>query len=241
MKYELIPEGELFRIKALKDFRDIKKGDLGGLIGSEYNLSQNGDSWVYTDSIVDEFVRVEDNSIIVNSRLYGQGTIKGKTVVDGCVTGCFSRILTHGCCVIKDCFIFGVIEVINADTITQVTVNNNCSLLAFKDSIIVGCIVDGDVRVSECVTISPYGRKKIIMKKGIIKDNIQFSYDSIGFFSLKKRDVVIYKHKGIFYCDIGCQKHMTLEDLERRIKEDGGMKPHRVAYVELMKIAHLLL
>lgn len=241
LKYELIPEGELFRIKALKDFRDIKKGDLGGLIGTGFNLSQYGESWVYKGSIVDECVRVEDDSIIINSHLNGEGLIKGKTIIDNCTTGCFSRISTKGSAIIKNCFILGELCVFKANIISNVTVNNDCSLVAFKDSIINGCIVDGAVTVSECVTVSPYSTKKIIMKNGRIKNDIEFSYDSIGFFSLKKRDIIIYKHKNMFYCDIGCQKHMTLSDLERRIKEDGGMKPHRVAYVELMKIAHLLL
>lgn len=35
------------RIKAVKDFADVKKGDLGGWVESESNLSQEGDCWLY--------------------------------------------------------------------------------------------------------------------------------------------------------------------------------------------------
>ena len=51
-KYELTEEVMeyegviLHRIKALKDFGDVKKGDLGGWIKSEENLSQEGLCWV---------------------------------------------------------------------------------------------------------------------------------------------------------------------------------------------------
>ena len=53
-KYELIPsdmEG-LFRIKALKDFSNVKKGDIGGYVESEKNLSQDGNCWIYDNAVV---------------------------------------------------------------------------------------------------------------------------------------------------------------------------------------------
>ncbi len=34
-KYELIKEGNMFRIKALRDFRDVVAGSWGGLIKKE--------------------------------------------------------------------------------------------------------------------------------------------------------------------------------------------------------------
>ena len=51
-KYELTTnkinfEGKiLYQIKALKDFGEVKKGDLGGYIESEANLSQEGNCWI---------------------------------------------------------------------------------------------------------------------------------------------------------------------------------------------------
>ena len=53
-KYELTEETikinknkTLYRIKALRDFGDVKAGDLGGYVESEKNLSQEGDCWIY--------------------------------------------------------------------------------------------------------------------------------------------------------------------------------------------------
>ena len=52
-KYELTEEAivvdghKLHRIRALKDFADVKAGDLGGYVESEDNLSHEGNCWVY--------------------------------------------------------------------------------------------------------------------------------------------------------------------------------------------------
>ncbi|WP_375611582.1 hypothetical protein [Bartonella sp. AA9NXGY] len=42
----------LYRIKALKDFDDVKVGDLGGYIEKESNLSHDGNFWVYDNAWV---------------------------------------------------------------------------------------------------------------------------------------------------------------------------------------------
>ena len=58
-KYELLEDDfkevdgkKLYRIRALQDFSNIKKGDLGGYIESENNLSHNDDLWVYKNAKV---------------------------------------------------------------------------------------------------------------------------------------------------------------------------------------------
>ena len=60
-KYEFTGEtlGKLKRIRALRDFRFVKKGDLGGYIKGEHNLSHDGDCWVY------------DGKIYGNAEVYG--------------------------------------------------------------------------------------------------------------------------------------------------------------------------
>ena len=58
-KYELLVDDtitffgvQLFRIKALISFSGIEKGEVGGYIASEKNLSQSGDARVYGDAEV---------------------------------------------------------------------------------------------------------------------------------------------------------------------------------------------
>ena len=67
-KYELTSETkvidgvELHRIKALKSFGNIKKGELGGWIESEKNLSQCGDAWVCDNARVGGDAKVRRNA-----------------------------------------------------------------------------------------------------------------------------------------------------------------------------------
>lgn len=60
----------LHRIKALRDFGDVRKGDLGGWIESYHNLSQGGKSWVYDDAKV-----YGDAQILMNARVYDSAEV----------------------------------------------------------------------------------------------------------------------------------------------------------------------
>ena len=82
-KYKLTDETinfcgkKLFRIKALKDFEDVKKGDKGGFIEDEHNLSHDGNSWVYGNAMVCGNARVYDNAIVYgNAWVYGNAKIE---------------------------------------------------------------------------------------------------------------------------------------------------------------------
>ena len=72
----------LYRIEALKDFGDVKKGDKGGFVESENNLSQNGDCWIYDDACVYDGGHVDgDAKILGDARVYGNSLVTDKAVV----------------------------------------------------------------------------------------------------------------------------------------------------------------
>lgn len=56
----------LYQIRALKDFDDVKAGDLGGYIEKESNLSQDGNCWVYNYAKV-----YDDAKVFENAKVYG--------------------------------------------------------------------------------------------------------------------------------------------------------------------------
>lgn len=84
-KYELTDETITFsgltlhRIRALKDFGNVIKGDLGGFIGSEKNLSHSGTCWVYDDAMVCGKAIIKESANLSNRVL-----IAGKAVVSKC-------------------------------------------------------------------------------------------------------------------------------------------------------------
>lgn len=66
----------LTRIRALKDFGDVKAGDLGGWVEKESNLSQEGDCWIYNESIV------ADNAVLSgNAKIHGITHVFGNAKV----------------------------------------------------------------------------------------------------------------------------------------------------------------
>ena len=82
----------LYRIKALKDFGDVKKGDIGGFIKTENNLSQKGKCWVYDDARVYGLASVRNNSTVRESAIVRGATVftngsdaSGNSVVENAV------------------------------------------------------------------------------------------------------------------------------------------------------------
>ncbi|UNY39855.1 glucosamine N-acyltransferase [Bacillus phage vB_BauM_KLEB27-3] len=83
---------KLFRIVALKDIPSIGvvKGERGGLVHSEYNLSQDGDCWIYYSACVYDQARVSEDAQIEDSAqvfehacIYGSSIVSDNTIVCG--------------------------------------------------------------------------------------------------------------------------------------------------------------
>lgn len=97
MKYEILKDEsiefddrKLYRIRALKDFHNVKKGKVGGYIASERNLSHEGEAWVYSDAWVSGDARVSGNAriagdarILGNARIAGDAWVLGDAWVSG--------------------------------------------------------------------------------------------------------------------------------------------------------------
>lgn len=85
----------LYRIEALKDFNDVKKGDKGGFIEKEDNLSQNGNCWIYDDARVYGNALVRDNAEIYSDAIvssyaivFGNAKVGGIASIYGCARVC---------------------------------------------------------------------------------------------------------------------------------------------------------
>ena len=82
-KYELVLEDsinyvghKLFRVRALRNFGNVKEGELGGYIEKEENLSHSGNSWVAGNAMV-----LENAKVIMDARVGGNSLISGNTEV----------------------------------------------------------------------------------------------------------------------------------------------------------------
>ena len=72
-KYEMtnitmeFEERTLYRVRALKNFRNVKAGDLGGWVSGKHNLSQEGDCWIYDEAKCMDNARMYHNSAMYNN------------------------------------------------------------------------------------------------------------------------------------------------------------------------------
>ena len=93
----------MLRIIALKDFFKIKKGEEGGLIEKEENLSQEGDCWVFKDAMVFGDAEVYDNAIVWgfakvsgNAKVYGDAMVYNDAMIS-------DRASISGNAMVSDC------------------------------------------------------------------------------------------------------------------------------------------
>ena len=68
----------LYRIRALKDFGNVTKGDLGGFIEKESNLSQEDNCWIYNNAKV-----YDSASVFNNARIFDNAVIRNNAEIYG--------------------------------------------------------------------------------------------------------------------------------------------------------------
>ena len=85
-KYDLIREGNLFRIIALKDFNGVKKGYFGGVVENRNNLGQQGDCWIHENAKVTGKAEVRGDA-----EVSGDAEVTGNALVFG-----YAKVLNKG-------------------------------------------------------------------------------------------------------------------------------------------------
>ncbi len=124
-KYEINGEN---RVVALCDFGYVKKGDVGGFIESENNLSHEGKCWVSGNARVHGNALVSGNAQVYgNARVYGDALVSGNARVhgDALVSG---NALVHGDCSKTPIVISGLKYLI---TITDSDLKAGCQFHSF--------------------------------------------------------------------------------------------------------------
>ena len=181
-KYELTEESQeiggillsykanVYRIRALRDFGDVKKGDLGGFIQKERNLSQEGDCWVYDTSMVYGNAEVRDNAKVSgDSWVFRHACISGNASVglDSRIHG--SACVTKNACVSNGCDIGG-----NSLMTDNAVIYNHVRIGGHV-------IIRGNAEISKWVTIDDYvnvsGSAKIY--GGYLYNNTKISGKSV--------------------------------------------------------------
>lgn len=183
-KYELLRDDKilvdgktLYRIKALKDFGNIKKGYLGGYIQKESNLCQKDLSWIYVDARVYGNAEVHDKAkvygnaeVFDSARVYGNAMVHDKAKVCG-----RSKVY-------RDAIVYGDAKVSQDGCVCEETILSQCE-----------CISDLSKDLKEsirCQTGLGVFNNKIIAYKQVNPDLTSF-YDSNFQYEVGKEAVAL--------------------------------------------------
>lgn len=127
----------LHQIRALRDIRPVKAGEVGGWIASEYNLSQHGESWIFENSVV-----YDDAVVSGDATVLGSSVIRGENV----------RIMDGAC--VKDSKVEGQAVHIMGTAF----VSGNCHIDGQDCYIQNNAVISGNSEILGCVTVRDYAR-----------------------------------------------------------------------------------
>lgn len=189
-KYELTDEtiefcgSTLHRIRALRGFGTIPKGELGGFVASEANLSHRGTCWVHDDACVSFSASVEDDAQIMDcARVSNRARISGDAIVsesawitDDARVERYARVFgdarVSGVATIKDyASVYGEAMVEGYANIgghsgiggnTAVSGNAEVSIIDILEDLPMGAVIRGRARIlhlKDMTVISPLGSR----------------------------------------------------------------------------------
>lgn len=217
----------LYRIEALRSFGNVKKGDKGGFIKSEDNLSHEGNSWVYNYAVVTSKAKVLDNAEIHDYAVIGgcaeisnNATIRGRAFITGS-----AKIYDYT--IINDhAYVRGKV-IIKGDSL----IRDNAHI--YGNAKLEGCYIGGRVEIYDNVIIS----KGVTIEVGILKGNAVL---------LSNKDYIIFKNwwsSGRYFIwtrsnnmwSVGCFYGTGKELIEKAYKDSelSGREYERIVkYVE---------
>ena len=242
-KYELLRndyieyEGRtVYRRKALRDFGNVKAGDLGGYIEKEENLSHYGDCWVYDEAKVCENAEVRGNAKVFGiAFVYDNAEVCGSAIVFDNVHISGNAIVFGNAKVYGYAHIFGNAEVfgsakvyMNAEVCGSAKIHGYAKVYG-SAKIMCNSRVYGDAKIEEDTIIG----------------KVSMPYKKIFQYQCKQRllTAILTENDEILY-SLGCQTNITEKEFIDRIYNEGGglyKNPHREEYLDIIKLLKIYL
>ena len=261
-KYELIKETEtifmgreVFRVKALKNFGNVKAGDVGGWVCSENNLSQEGDCWIYDDAKCLDNAKMFDNAVMFgNAKMFDNARILNNSIMcdnakilnnsimcdNAKISG--NARMSGNSMMFDNAYMFEKARLIN----NSIMYNNarilNNSIMCDNARMYDYAIMSGNSRMSGNSVM--YGNA-ILNKDKLLYGSINESYKKIFQYYCEKRllTAILTEENEILY-SVGCQVGMTKEKFIYRIYNDCNVEgkgleeyPHRQEYLDIIGVA----
>ena len=173
-KYKVLDERkqifdvEVYRIEATEDFGDVKKGDKGGFVQTEANLSHVGDCWIYDDAMV-----YNDAVVMENARIRDNATVRCDAIVRGYATVCDDARVIHNAIVEGRAVVSQRAIIAGNATISEHGLVTNDSIVAHKAQVKGDSYVRGNSEVKgyAVVTGKATVRDSYIAENAIVRGN----------------------------------------------------------------------
>ena len=221
---------KVYRIKALRSFGNVHKGDLGGFVQSEQNLSHEGNCWVADNAKVYENARII-GSVLVNK--------------DACINGNACIYGTNGPIHISDNTVITKNVIIGNDTLHEYSsikisgdtrISGNTKILSNDNIKIHDSIIFGDTEIHSSTSPISIKGNSVLVDAHITKSTDVLIIGPIGsrnsittFYHNKDKNIMV--RCGCFYGTIRefeIQVKETHEDNEKYLDQYLGA----IAYVK---------
>ena len=228
-KYELTDEtikfeGRiLYRIRALKNFSDVKRGQLGGFVESEDNLSQLDNCWIYAegkvmdDAVIYENATVKCKAIVMdNGKMWGNSEITGWSEIRDRAMLC-DEAKVDDYAIIKD-----FAKVRGKSRIYDNVVVKDRAIAEGGVIMLNNSVLAGNKRLRGCMYSKVDDFVEILSPEG------------------KLVTCVLKNNKLLF--NVGCRREITEEEFLYSIYNNkGGLEnnPHRRSYFKIIEMANL--
>ena len=132
---------KLYRIEALKDFSDVKKGEKGGFVENERNLSQENNCWIYDDAKVFDNASVFENATVSenacikdNASVFGNAIVSGNAKIYGYAKIYGISLIYENAIVCENAKVYEFAKVYsNAEIFSDATVISDSDYIIFKN------------------------------------------------------------------------------------------------------------
>ena len=243
-KYEFTEETKaicgrkLHRIRAIRNFGNVKADDLGGFIEKEENLSHEGNCWVRDDVTVYDNARIFGRAVIRgNAEICGRAVIRNNAIICGNALIRGNAEICGDAVICGNAEIYGSAEIYgnaiiygNAVICGNAVIRGNAEI--YGDAVICGnAVIRGNAEI--------YGNARIF-GRAVIRGNAEIFGDAVicGNAVIRggkwdKSPLYIQGTKWAFYVSsentvtTGCQTH-TYEEWQKNYKqiaeEHGGLE-----------------
>ena len=224
-----IGDTTLHRIKALRNFGNVKKGELGGYIEKEYNLSHEDNCWVansakvlgsaevYENAKIFGDAQVSDSRIFGQAKVYGNARVVGSNILDRAIvsdeanvyrSNIYDKGYVSANCTIKGSYVFNNARIIDECNIRNSKIYDRAKI--YRGADIDNSCISGDVSVKKSTI-----RGLVLQNTAYILDaDIRDENDicSISKFGELCKDITFYRHKnGSIVVNSSCPTYCSLD------------------------------